>query len=166
MVKWLQKKVGYKFPWSKYDQIASREIQGGAMENISLVTYTDLYVLDDRASKELLASIDATNIHEMAHTYFGDLLVIKWFSDAWLKESWATYIETCWLQDNDTYEHYRFDLIQNADAYVTECSSYMRPIVCKTYDSSWNMFDRHLYPGLPFFFIFFQVTGNLEYSSQ
>lgn len=31
----------------------------------------------------------------LGHTYFGDLLVISHFDHAWLKESWATYIEAC-----------------------------------------------------------------------
>ena len=35
----------------------------------------------------------------------------------------------------------------NAVAYIGETESYVRPIVCRTYASSWNMFDRHLYPG-------------------
>ena len=36
MMKWIQKKLDYPFPWPKYFQIASPSI-GGAMENISLV---------------------------------------------------------------------------------------------------------------------------------
>jgi aminopeptidase N len=30
---------------------------------------------------------------------------------------------------------------------VREAATYQRPLVCKTYDSSWDLFDRHLYPG-------------------
>ncbi|KAJ3290646.1 hypothetical protein HDU76_007372, partial [Blyttiomyces sp. JEL0837] len=147
MVRWLQKKVGYKFPWPKYYQIISPEILGGAMENISLVTYSELYALDEIRATEILHAMDSVNIHEMAHTYFGDLLVMRHFEHAWLKESWATYIESCWFEDHASHEEFRLDLIQKGEAYIDECvGKYYRPIVCKVYDSSWELFDRHLYP--------------------
>ena len=54
MMKWLQEKLDYPFPWKKYDQIVSIHIGGmktllkiGAMENISIVTWADLYVMDE-----------------------------------------------------------------------------------------------------------------------
>lgn len=65
------------------------------MENISLVTWVDTFIQDDINSLERKYLTDLVNIHEMGHTYFGDLLVIRHFEHAWLKESWATYIESC-----------------------------------------------------------------------
>lgn len=56
MMKWLQEKLDYPFPWKKYDQIVSIHIMGnatfmtyyeGAMENISLVSWGDMYVMDE-----------------------------------------------------------------------------------------------------------------------
>ena len=73
MVDWLQKKLNVKFPWTKYFQICSPVISG-AMENISLVTWNDLYLCDERLSSEKQLLVDQVIIHEMAHTYFGDLL--------------------------------------------------------------------------------------------
>lgn len=61
------------------------------MENISLVTWSDLYVMDPTLFLERGLGVELTNIHEMAHTYFGDLIVIRHFEHVWLKESWATY---------------------------------------------------------------------------
>lgn len=146
MIKWLQKKVGVPFPWSKYYQIASSSIRG-AMENISLVTWVDTFIQDEINSLERKHLTDLVNIHEMGHTYFGDLLVIRHFEHAWLKESWATYIESCWLQDNVSEDAFRFEMLDNATAYIKECGKYMRPIVTRKYDSSWDMFDGHTYPG-------------------
>lgn len=65
------------------------------MENISLVTWVDTFIQDEINSLERKHLTDLVNIHEMGHTYFGDLLVIRHFEHAWLKESWATYIESC-----------------------------------------------------------------------
>ncbi|KAI9327714.1 hypothetical protein DFJ73DRAFT_132331 [Zopfochytrium polystomum] len=146
MVRWLQKKVGHKFPWPKYYQIFTPF--GGAMENISLVTYNDMFLIaDEIRTREMGYFTDLVNLHEMAHTYFGDLLVVRHFEHAWLKESWATYMESCWLEDHKPKEEFEFDLFGNSEAYFEECNDYVRPIVCRTFNSSWNLFDRHLYPG-------------------
>ncbi|KAL2917678.1 hypothetical protein HK105_202551 [Polyrhizophydium stewartii] len=146
MIRWIEKKLDYKFPWPKYFQIFSRAI-GGAMENISLVTWLDRYIPDELLHQELVLNIDDTNMHEMAHTYFGDLIVIRHFEHIWLKESWATYVSTLWLEDNVSEDQYRYDLWLNASRYFAEAASYMRPIVTRKYDSSWRMFDSHTYPG-------------------
>ncbi|RCH82376.1 hypothetical protein CU098_001740, partial [Rhizopus stolonifer] len=146
MIKWLQKKVGVPFPWSKYYQIVLPAIRG-AMENISLVTWVEHLLLDETHALERKSIVDTVNIHEMGHTYFGDLLVIRHFDHVWLKEGWAKYIESCWLQDNRSEDSFRYEMFKNASNYIAECSSYMRPIVTRKYDASWDMFDRHTYPG-------------------
>ncbi|KAJ1556396.1 hypothetical protein HK405_011229 [Cladochytrium tenue] len=51
------------------------------------------------------------------------------------------------LKDHLTYDDYRYDLIEKAASYFDECEKYTRPIVCRTYDSSWDLFDSHTYPG-------------------
>ncbi|KAJ3103855.1 hypothetical protein HDU97_009774 [Phlyctochytrium planicorne] len=147
MIKWMQEKVGYKFPWPKYYQIASEEVLGGAMENISLVTYTERFLIDEIAAKDFSDSVESVNVHEMAHTYFGDLLVIRHFEHAWLKEGWATYFSKLWREDNVSYDEFRYYMLIDTRDYVTETGSYIRPLVTRTYDSSWSLFDNHIYPG-------------------
>ncbi|KAI8375207.1 peptidase family M1-domain-containing protein [Blakeslea trispora] len=146
MIRWLQNKLGVSFPWTKYYQIVLPAIRG-AMENISLVTWIETLLLDETLALERKQLVDCVNIHEMAHTYFGDLLVIRHFEHAWLKESWANYIESCWLQDNVSEDEFRFEMLENSTSYIEECGSYMRPIVTRKYDASWDMFDMHTYPG-------------------
>ncbi|KAI8968861.1 hypothetical protein BDF20DRAFT_891837 [Mycotypha africana] len=146
MVQWLQKKVGVAFPWPKYYQISLPGLRS-AMENISLVTWVDTFIQDETLALERQLFTDCVNIHEMGHTYFGDLLVIRHFEHVWLKESWATYIESCWLQDNVSKDEFCYEMYQNACGYFEECRKYMRPIVTRRYDHSWDMFDRHTYPG-------------------
>ncbi|KAF7727730.1 hypothetical protein EC973_007189 [Apophysomyces ossiformis] len=146
MLRWLQEKLKVPFPWTKYYQIALPAIRG-AMENISLVTWTDTFALDEINALERQDLTDLVNIHEMAHTYFGNMLVIRYFEHAWLKESWASYIESCWLEDNKSEDDYRYEMLVNAKTYIRECTKYMRPIVTRRYDSSNDMFDMHTYPG-------------------
>jgi aminopeptidase N len=147
MLSWMEKRLGVPFPYPKYYQFALPYFSG-AMENISLVSWTDWFVLDERAAKERTWVTDQVNVHEMAHSYFGDLIGCRDFSHVWLKESWATYMETCWLEDQRGKDEQFYDLYRNAQAYFKEADeSYARPMVTRRYTSSWQMFDRHLYPG-------------------
>lgn len=147
MLGWMSTKLGVAFPFPKYYQFALPAF-GGAMENISLVSWSDTYVLDERIAPERTWVTDQVNVHEMAHSYFGDLVTCRDFSHAWLKESWATYMETCWLEDKRGEDEQRYDLYRNSQAYFEEADgSYARPLVTRKFASSWQMYDRHLYPG-------------------
>ena len=147
MMRWLTKRLGRPFPYPKYFQIALPEI-GGAMENISLVTWDDVFVVDEILAEEWGHYVDAVNIHEMAHSYFGDDVVCRHFEHSWLKESWAVYIETAYWEETAGREEADFDLYRNARIYMEEADQrYVRPIVTRTYNSSWDLFDAHLYPG-------------------
>ena len=147
MLEWMTKKLGVPFPFPKYFQFALPGI-GGAMENISLVSWDDIFVLDETLALEWTWLVDQINVHEMAHSYFGDAVVCRDFAHVWLKESWATYMEQCWLEDKRGADERDYDFFRNGRAYFEEAdSNYKRPIVTRTFDSSWDMFDRHLYPG-------------------
>lgn len=144
---WMSKKFDFDFPFPKYYQFAAPGI-GGAMENISLVSWDELFVLDEVFAKEFTWLVDQINVHEMAHSYFGDIVVCRDFSQVWLKESWATYTESLWLEDQYGADEAHYDFYRNAQAYFSEADgAYKRPLVTRNFESSWDMFDRHLYPG-------------------
>ncbi|MBJ94983.1 MAG: hypothetical protein CMP23_11005 [Rickettsiales bacterium] len=147
MLRWMEQRLGLNFPYPKYFQLAAEGI-GGAMENISLVTWDDVFVADERLHREWGWLIDLINLHEMAHSYFGDLIVVRDYSHVWLKESWATYMESVWLGDCCSEEAMLHQLHEEQWAYMDEADKrYTRPIVTRRFDSSWDMYDRHLYPG-------------------
>jgi aminopeptidase N len=147
MLVWLQNKLGSPLPWPKYYQFAVPNI-GGAMENISLVSWDDRFVLDETLAREWTWLVDVINVHEMAHTWFGDHIVCRDFAHAWLKESWATYLETCWLEDVHGEDEARYNGWVDAERYFSEADErYQRPIVTRRFDHSWDMYDMHLYPG-------------------
>ena len=147
MLIWMEQKLGMAFPYPKYFQIAGREV-GGAMENISLVSWDDKFMLDETMAKEWKYIMDLINVHEMSHSYFGDAVVSYDFAHVWLKESWATYIESVWLEDSEGIDAMHWQLAEEASSYIGEAKNrYVRPIITREYDHSWNMFDMHLYPG-------------------
>ncbi|MCO4769121.1 MAG: HEAT repeat domain-containing protein [Deltaproteobacteria bacterium] len=147
MMQWMQTRLGVPFPYPKYFQFAVEGI-GGAMENISLVSWEARFVCDELLSAEWGWRVDLVNLHEMAHSYFGDLVVCRDFSQTWLKESWATYMPVVWLGDTQGDDELHFRLHEQRTGYFDEADNhYARAIVTRTFDSSWDMFDRHLYPG-------------------
>ena len=147
MLAWMTKKFAAPFPFPKYYQWAAPGVSG-AMENISLVSWTERMVIDAKLATEWTYLLDAVNVHEMAHSYFGDAVVCRDFAHAWLKESWATYIEQVWREDEFSAEEGQYVYYDNARAYMVEADSrYKRAIVNRHFRSSWDMYDRHLYPG-------------------
>jgi len=76
------------------------------------------------------------------------MIVCNEFSAAWLKESFAVFMENAYFKDNLRYNDYLYQLYLNAIKYMEESDNkYARPIVTNEYDSSWDMYDNHLYPG-------------------
>ncbi len=146
-LEWMWKKLGCTLEWSKYYQIATAH-HGGAMENISLVTWGDFAIMDERERKEFKWLVDWINVHEMSHSWFGDMIVCNEFSHAWLKESWATYVEKLWYEDFFGADAYLYGMFEDRRDYMKESDSrYARPIVTNKYGSSMDMYDNHLYPG-------------------
>ena len=134
-------------PWPKYFQFAMPDI-GGAMENISLVSWDSFWVFDETMHADWGELLDQINLHEMAHTWFGDLVVCRDYAHVWLKESWATYMEAVWFEDCSTIERFEYELLFKRERYFTEVATrYSRPIMTRTFDTPWQMYDMHLYPG-------------------
>jgi aminopeptidase N len=105
-------------------------------------------LLDEILAGEWGRLVDQINVHEMAHSWFGDLVVCRDYAHAWLKESWATYMEVCWFEDMLGRDEQLYELWQNARAYFREADSrYCRPIVTRKFHNSFEMYDMHLYPG-------------------
>lgn len=81
-------------PLPKIDLIAIPDFAGGAMENWGAVTFRETAVLVDPedsagATRQRVALVVA---HELAHSWFGNLVTIEWWTHLWLKEGFASWI--------------------------------------------------------------------------
>jgi len=145
MVEFFSQKYGYPYAFPKYAQVCVDDFIFGGMENTSTTLLTDRCLLDERAAidNRLTESLVA---HELAHQWFGDLVVIKHWSHAWIKEGMASYSEVMWTEQEYGTEDAAYYRLLEARNYLTEDSSrYRRPIVTHVYREAIELYDRHLY---------------------
>ncbi|MEM9506924.1 MAG: M1 family metallopeptidase [Cyanobacteria bacterium P01_E01_bin.35] len=145
MVEFLSQKYGYDYPYPKYAQVCVDDFIFGGMENTSTTLLTDRCLLDERAATDNMRT-ESLVLHELAHQWFGDLVVIKHWSHAWIKEGMASYAEVFWTEEEYGKDDAAYYLLNEARSYISEDSTrYRRPIVTNVYREAIELYDRHLY---------------------
>jgi aminopeptidase N len=144
MIAFFSEYLGVRYPWPKYAQVCVHDFIFGGMENTSATTLTIDTLHDARAA------IDYTSeplvSHELAHQWFGDLLTCRDWSEGWLNEGFATYLETLWKEHAHGIDEATLEVVENQDLYIAEDTGrYRRPIVTRQWEEPLEIFDRHLY---------------------
>jgi len=145
MIEFFSQTFGYPYPFPKYAQVCVDDFIFGGMENTSTTLLTDRCLLDERASLDNRLS-ESLVAHELAHQWFGDLVVIKHWSHAWIKEGMASYSEVLWTEKEYGKDDAAYYILNEARSYLAEDSDrYRRPIVTHVYREAIELYDRHLY---------------------
>lgn len=145
MIEYFSQKYGYAYDYPKYAQICATDFIFGGMENTSCTILTDRCLLDERAALDNRNS-ESLVAHELAHQWFGDLLVINHWSHAWVKEGMATYSEVMWTEREYGAEEAAYYRLEAMRSYLSEDRSrYRRPMVTHVYREAIELYDRHIY---------------------
>ena len=105
MFDFLEKEIGYKYPWQVYKQVPVHDFLYAGMENTSCTIFSDAFVVDEAGFND--RNYVNVNAHELAHQWFGDLVTAKSGEHHWLQEGFATYYAL--LAEQDVFgENYYF----------------------------------------------------------
>ena len=130
-VDWLQAYTGIPYPYHKVDAIGIPDFEAGAMENPGAITYrTRLLAADERnASIQTLKGVFSTAAHELTHMWWGDLVTMRWWTDLWLNESFASFVgEKATAALNPEWRYWRDFVAENTSAFNLDALATTHPI--------------------------------------
>ncbi len=121
MVEYFSTKMGYPYPWDKYDQVVLREF-AGAMETTTATGFSESELRRAGDPPDLAPEYESAwpvftyedvVAHELAHHWFGDLVTCRSLGSLWLNESFATFWHTMWTakahgEDDMTYQRWTY----------------------------------------------------------
>jgi len=156
MVEFFSRRFNFKYPWSKYDQIAIPDYGPGAMENTSITGHR-ISVLRNEQAPENFGSPNfygyysvwtAENLisHELAHNWFGNNITCLNINYLWLNESFATYCHLLWDEESLGKERFDFDRQEALDQYLdyVKENHIIRPLEYAYYDTVSDMYTSQL----------------------
>ena len=133
--------TGVAFPYNKYDQTIVASFQFGGMENITATTMadTEIFFAETGFGKEAVTDLVS---HELAHSWFGNLVTCKNWSELWLNEGFATYMEAAYREKVFNREDYLRKIRQNAAQFiVADAVSKKRPALFNSNAEPGTLFD-------------------------
>jgi aminopeptidase N len=85
--------TGIDYPFDKFDFVLLPTFPFPAMEHAGSIAYSaEALLLDASATQE--DRLERTHLigHEVAHSWFGNLVTMRWFDDVWTKEVFANFM--------------------------------------------------------------------------
>ncbi len=119
MIAVFERATGISFPFNKYDQTVVANFKFGGMENITATTMADseIFFADFDFGKPIVEDLVS---HELAHSWFGNLVTCKNWAELWLNESFATYMEAVYLEQTKGRAAYMQKIRSDADEFLTD----------------------------------------------
>lgn len=130
-VEWLQDYTAIPYPFIKVDAIGIPDFEAGAMENPGAITYRTRLLAADatNASIVTLKGVFSTAAHELTHMWWGDLVTMRWWTDLWLNESFASFVgEKCTAALNPEWRYWRDFVADNTSAFNLDALASTHPI--------------------------------------
>ncbi|MEO6050394.1 MAG: M1 family aminopeptidase [Pyrinomonadaceae bacterium] len=113
--------TGVAFPYNKYDQTVVSDFKLGGMESITATTMadTEIFFVDFDFGKSIVTDLVS---HELAHSWFGDLVTCRNWAELWLNEGFATYMEAAYREQAFGREDYLRKIRSDAAEFLIDDS--------------------------------------------
>ncbi len=159
MVEVFSQRLGYRYPWIKYDQLAIPDYAIGAMEHTGVTGHNaSVLRLRDQAPTSFSDpdffdyhtewTAEATIAHELAHHWFGDNLTCAHLGTIWLNESFASYLMKLWAESDQGADQLAFDVDHARQEYFRFVAEehLIRPLEYDYFDSPNDIYNQpHTY---------------------
>lgn len=113
--------TGLEYPFSKYDQTIVADFRFGGMENITATTMadTEIFFSDFEFGKGPVMDLVS---HELAHSWFGNLVTCRNWAELWLNEGFATFMEAAYREKLNGRGDYMRKIRADAAAFLIDDS--------------------------------------------
>ena len=141
MMRVYEQLTGVDFPYNKYDQTMVAQFQFGGMENITATTMADSEIIfaDFDFGKNVVEDLVS---HELAHSWFGNLVTCKNWSELWLNEGFATFMEAAYREKMYGREDYLRKINEDAATFIiADARSRKRPPLFNPQAEPITLFD-------------------------
>ncbi len=143
MIEYFSRKLGYPYPWPKYDQIVVRNFVSGAMENTSASVFMEALQSTDRELTD--KNWDDIIAHELFHQWFGDLVTMESWANLPLNESFANYSQYLWDEYRFGTDEADYQGSKEKNMYFFEANRKREPLIRYQHKDPEDMFDSHSY---------------------
>jgi aminopeptidase N len=116
IMKVFEETTGLKYPFKKYDQTIVARFPFGGMENITATTYSDSEILSVRNKTGRQNALNLV-AHELAHSWFGNLVTCRNWAELWTNESFATFMEAVYRERVNGRADYLRKIREDASQY-------------------------------------------------
>jgi aminopeptidase N len=145
MMRLFADKLGHEYPYNRYAQTVVASFIFGGMENVTATTHADSEILYGSTPEAQLSTENLIS-HELAHSWFGNLVTCRDWSELWLNEGFATFMEAVFREQDAGHDAYLNEMRSNASLYFLEdLARHRRPLVFDRYRSPLDLFDTTVY---------------------
>src|SRR5262249_35982080 len=89
----LEEYFAIPYPYAKLDLVAVPAMGPSGLETAGAISYrTDRILVDGTPVNGPGRDFLYLHVHELSHSWFGDLVTPAWWDDLWLNESFATWM--------------------------------------------------------------------------